>query len=226
MVARHNEPKNRIRRAGTGYQPGTTGYRPGEILFRAVAICRVRRFCSILKTGATGCTAVAWAGCTFHPFLNRRLIQFCVAFLCCLIALNIEAAEAANNRPAAVWDVAARVAMGGGYRDNVLRTAVAPENSAFFVASADASFIRLSETGLQLTFFVLGEDTRYFNAPSLDYEQLFSGTAQASVPVGANSELGGQFNYLFQHQILDVSETEAALYRVLVDAHALTLRAS
>lgn len=129
-----------------------------------------------------------------------------------------------NRAPVSVWDVSARLTVGGGYRDNVLRTAVAPESSAFFATAADASFIRLSETGSQLTFFVLGEDTRYFDSPSLDYEQLFAGTAQASTPVGANGELGGQFNYLFQHQILDVSETEAALHRVLVDGHALTLR--
>jgi len=129
-----------------------------------------------------------------------------------------------NSTPVSVWDVTAQLMVGGGYRDNVLRTAVAPESSAFVATTADASFIRISETGSQLTIFLLGEDTRYFDAPSLDYEQLFSGMAQASTPVGANSELGAQLNYLYQHQILDVSETEAAPYRVLVDGHALTLR--
>jgi len=141
-----------------------------------------------------------------------------------ICALQLVAAESTNPAPVSVWDVTARLTAGGGYRDNVLRTAVAPESSAFFISSADASFIRLSETGSQLRFFLLGEDTRYFDSPSLDYEQLFSGTAQASTPVGATSELGGQFSYLYQHQILDVSETEAVLRRVLVDGHALTLR--
>ncbi len=214
--ARNNEPENWMRQRGAGYQPGETFFRIATSCFRSIL--------SLHRKNRAAGWRTERAGCPFHPLLNWRPIQFYAAVLCGLSALNLEAAEQTNNRPVAVWDVTARLSVGGGYRDNVLRTAVAPESSAFFITSADASFIRLSETGSQLTFYVLGEDTRYFDAPSLDYEQLFSGTAQATTPVGANDELGGQFSYFYQHQILDVSETEAALYRVLVDGHALTLR--
>jgi hypothetical protein len=114
------------------------------------------------------------------------------------------------------------VTTGLGYRDNVLRASVAPESSGFFNSSADASFIRLAESGANVAFFTLGDDTRYFDTPSVNYEQFFSGTAQGAFPVGVDDELGGQFNYLYQHQVLDVSETEAVLTRMLVDGHTYT----
>jgi len=128
-----------------------------------------------------------------------------------------------NPPPLSVWDASARVTTGFGYRDNVLRSSVATENSAFFNVAADASLIRFAESGAYLTFFVLGDDTQYFDAPSVNYEQFFSGTIQSVTPVGAHNELGGQFNYLYQHQVLDVSETEAVLTRMLVDGHTYTL---
>jgi hypothetical protein len=132
-------------------------------------------------------------------------------------------ATAATNS-AVEWDTTARVTTGFGYRDNVLRSSITPESSAFFNASGDVSFLRLADSGAHLTLFILGDDTRYFDAPSVNYEQFFSGTAQGVTPLGAQDELGGQFNYLYQHQVLDVSETEAIRTRLLVDGHSLALR--
>jgi hypothetical protein len=136
---------------------------------------------------------------------------------------SFDAAVAATNS-SAVWDNSARVTTGFGYRDNVMRTSVAPESSGFFNISADASFIRFAESGAYLTFFILGDHTQYFDAPAVGYEQFFSGTALAVKPLGMQDELGGQFSYLYQHQVLDVSETEATLTRMLVDGHTGSLR--
>lgn len=133
-------------------------------------------------------------------------------------------AEPATNSPLAVWDALTRVTLGGGYRDNVLRTSVAPEGSSFVTAAGDFSLMRLSESGSQWTFFVLGEDTRYFDVEAVDREQLFAGTVLLDQPVGRRDQVGGSFQYLYQFAILDVSETEADLRRVLVDMHGLTLR--
>ena len=147
-----------------------------------------------------------------------------LGWLCaCSSSLPSEPASSSNQPPIAVWDASMRVTTGAGYRDNVLRSSVATEQSGFFVASADATLIRLSESGAYFTLFVLGEDTRYFDAPSVDYEQLFSGTAQFATPVGGFNELGAEANYLYQYQILDVSETEATLRRVLAEGHGMTL---
>jgi len=134
------------------------------------------------------------------------------------------AADTTNRAPVSVWDVTTRVVGGFGYRDNVLRSSVATENSAFFLSTADLTLIRLSETGSLLTLFLLGEDTRYFNAPSVGYEQIFSGSAQFTHPILQHGEVGGYASYLYQHQILDVSETESILQRVLVIGHGVTIR--
>lgn len=152
------------------------------------------------------------------PERRRRL-----AWLGCLW-LGWSAVAATNPPIAAVWDNTARVTTGFGYKDNVMRTSVAPESSGFFNVSADASLIRFAENGAYLTFFVLGDDTRYLDALSVNYEQVFSGLARAVAPLGTRDEVSGQFSYLYQHQVVDVSETEAVLTRMLVDGHTFTLR--
>ncbi len=152
----------------------------------------------------------------------RRVYRRFLSALSGLLAVFSTAAAATNST--AVWDNSARVTTGFGYRDNVMRTSIAPESSGFFNIAGDASFIRFAESGAYLTFFVLGDYTKYFDAPSVGYEEFFSGTAQAVTPLGDRDELGGQFSYLYQHQVLDVSETEAVLTRMLVDGHTYTLR--
>jgi hypothetical protein len=147
-----------------------------------------------------------------------------LSLLLLLLPIAASSAKETNPAPTAVWDTSVRTTTGFGYRDNVLRSSVAPESSAFFNSSADASLLRLAESGAYLSFFVLGDDTRYFDAPSVNYEQFFSADAQAVTPLGTSEELGGQFNYLYQHQVLDVSETEAVLTRMLVDGHSYTMR--
>jgi hypothetical protein len=140
-------------------------------------------------------------------------------------ATRLTAAEVATNQsPIAVWDATARVTVGAGYRDNVLRTSVAPESSGFFITTADASVMRLSETGSQWLFVAAGEDVRYFDSASVPKEQVFAGSIQGSRPVGAKDELSATLQYLYLDQVLDVSETEADLRRVLVQGHGITFR--
>ncbi|MCW5555451.1 MAG: hypothetical protein KIS67_25225 [Verrucomicrobiae bacterium] len=134
------------------------------------------------------------------------------------------ATELTNPPPVAVWDGSARGTVGVGYRDNVLRTSVAPESSAFFLTAGDVSLMRLSETGSQILLLLWGEDTRYFDSPSVSKEQVLAFTAQGSVPVRAGHELGAMLQYLYQNQIVDASETEANLRRLLVEGHGFTFR--
>ena len=147
-----------------------------------------------------------------------------VAWLLPLLCIAGVFGKETNPTPAAVWDTSVRATSGFGYRDNVLRSGLSTESSAFFNSSADASFLRLAESSAYFSFFVLGDDTRYFDAPSVNFEQFFSGDARAVTPVGTSEELGGQFNYLYQHQVLDVSETEGIQARMLVDGHSYALR--
>lgn len=144
--------------------------------------------------------------------------------LLALFSIPCVADEVTNLSPPAVWDTSARVTTGFGYRDNILRTSIAAESGTFFNTAADASFIRLADNDTYLTFFILADDTRYLDVPSVACEQFFSGTAQAVMPVGPRDELGGQFSYLYQQQVVDLSESGTALTRMLVAGHSYTLR--
>jgi hypothetical protein len=174
------------------------------------------------RIGASLCSRKKRCGASLPAAVQKaaRLTSLLVLFL------SFDATAAATNVASvvAIWDTSARVTTGFGYSDNVLRSSVAPESSAFFNVAADASVLRFAESGAYLSFFMLADDTQYFDAPSVNYEQFFSGTAQAVTPVGTRDELSGQFSYLYQHQVLDVSETEAVLTRMLVDGHTYTLR--
>lgn len=141
-----------------------------------------------------------------------------------LVVFPVVTIGAGDPATSAVWDNTGRVDTGFGYRDNVMRTSIAPESSAFFNASADASLLRFADSGAYLSCFALADYTKYFDAPAVGYEGLFSGTAQYVAPWGDQAELGGQCSYLYQHQVLDVSETEATVTRMLVDGHTYTLR--
>ena len=137
---------------------------------------------------------------------------------------RLSAAPATNRSPVAVWDVSARAEVGSGYKYNVLLTSVAPESSAFVSVAADASFIRLSETGSELTMFFLGEDRQYFDVPSVDGERFASGTVQFARPLGPRNKLGLELSALYQNQVMDVSETETNLSRILVEGLGISLK--
>jgi len=146
--------------------------------------------------------------------------------VCGLVGLGLqtEAAESTNLTPVAVWDASAEISTAIGYRNNVLRSSIKNENSAFFLTAAEASLIRFSDSGALFMLYLFGDDIRYFDVPSVNYEQLFSGTAHLLKPVGVRDEVGVAANYVYQHQILDASATEFDLRRILVLGHSAALR--
>ena len=103
---------------------------------------------------------------------------------------RLSAAPATNRSPVAVWDVSARAEVGGGYKHNVLLTSVAPESSPFVSVAADASFIRLSETGSEFTMFFLGEDRQYFDVPSVNGETVCLRHGAACPAAGSARQVG------------------------------------
>ncbi|VGO17282.1 hypothetical protein PDESU_05878 [Pontiella desulfatans] len=133
-------------------------------------------------------------------------------------------AQGSNLSPVVIWEAEGSVSAAVGHRDNVLRSSIATESSAFFQSSVDASLIRYSDSGSLFMFYIFGEDTRYVDAPSVDYEQFISATVQLIEPVGDRNETGLEANYLYQHQILDASVTEVDVNRVLVLGHSAYLR--
>jgi hypothetical protein len=135
----------------------------------------------------------------------------------------LSGAAATNRSPVAVWDVSVRTEVGAGYKHNVLLTSVAPESSAFVSVAADASFIRLSETGSELTMFFLGQDMQFADVPSVDGERFASGMIQFARPLGLGNKLGIELSSLYQNQVMDVSESETNLARMLVEGIEISL---
>jgi hypothetical protein len=152
--------------------------------------------------------------------LNRFLT---LSLTCGLLCLGVSA-EKTNHPSLAVWDSSGQVAVVAGYRNNVLRSSIEIENSPFLMTSADASLMRFSDSGALFMVYLYGEDTRYSDAPSVNYEQFLTGSAQIIQPVGERNEVGLEANYLYQHQIIDASATEVDLRRVLVLGHGAGLR--
>lgn len=129
-----------------------------------------------------------------------------------------------NAASIAVWDGLFRGAADVGYRDNVSRTSVEPESSPFVHSSAEVSLIRLADTGSQLSLFLLGEDWRYLESSSVGYEQLASAMAQGSWILGNEFEAGGELQYIYQKQVVDASENDADLRRLLIEGHGFWAR--
>jgi hypothetical protein len=75
-----------------------------------------------------------------------------------------------------------------------------------------------------LTLFFLGEDRRYFDVPSVNGESFASGTMQFARPVSLSDKLGIELSALYQNQVLDVSETETNLTRLLVEGVGFSLK--
>lgn len=134
------------------------------------------------------------------------------------------AEEESDRKPLAIWEPMGALSIGMGYRENVLRSGISSESSPFYQISGDASIMRYSETGAFFLLYVLGEDIRYTDAPSVNYEQFLSTAAELSVPFTAHDEVGLGLDYLYQHQVVDASETEVDQQRVLVLGHSATAR--
>lgn len=155
--------------------------------------------------------------------LRLRLIR--MALVVWLMPWSLLSADSVTNRsPVAVWDVSVRAEVGGGYKHNVLLTSVAPESSPFVSVAADASLIRLSETGSEFTMFILGQDMQYFDIPSVNGERFASAMAQLARPLGPHNKLGLELSALYQNQVMDVSETETNLTRILVEGVGISLK--
>ncbi|MDF7826557.1 hypothetical protein P4B35_21175 [Pontiellaceae bacterium B12227] len=131
------------------------------------------------------------------------------------------AAQTTNLPPLVEWDAEAELAISAGYRDNVLRSSMNDEDSGFIMTSLDASLFRFSETGSYLMLYLFGEDIRYFDAPSVNYEQFFSGLINCSKRIGEGDDVGFEVQYLYLHQVYDASETQEGQGRLLVLGHSL-----
>jgi hypothetical protein len=88
-----------------------------------------------------------------------------------------------------------------------LLSSTGAQASAFWQSGLEAMLFRLPTRGWQFNFFVSAEDYRYFNAPSVDSEQVVMALAQVTKDLGRKWKSTLGMNYLYQNQVFDFSAT-------------------
>ena len=106
-----------------------------------------------------------------------------------------------------LWSSSFELRGGTGYKDNVLLSNTNAEDSAFWMSGAEAMVFSLPNHGWQFNFFADATDVRYFDAPSVDSEQLALAAAQLNKDFGLGWKSTLGLNYLYQNQVFDASAT-------------------
>lgn len=124
-----------------------------------------------------------------------------------------------------LWYPSFEVRGGFGYKDNVLLSHTNAQGSAFWMSSVEALAFRLPSDGWQFNCFLDATDVRYFNARSVDNEQLILAVAELTKDWGSGWKSALGFNYMYQNQVFDYSATYTNQSSVgVVRGHTLTPR--
>ena len=124
-----------------------------------------------------------------------------------------------------LWDYSGAVRGGFGYKDNILLSSTNAQGSAFWMSSGEVMVFRLPTRGWQFTVFADASDTRYFNAPDVDNEQVALAVSQLSKDFGRGWKSTLGLNYMFQNQVFDNSANYTNENSVgLILGHTLTPR--
>jgi hypothetical protein len=140
-----------------------------------------------------------------------------------LLALNPAAASGAEGEPSldlALWDKSITLRGAIGYKDNVLLSSTQEDASAFWQTALDITLMRLSlDQGPNLTFFLSGEDRRYFSAEEINKEQLLLTHLKLEQPFLEDWAASAVVQYLYADQVYDASATEQLIQTLPVKSH-------
>ncbi|MBK9139181.1 MAG: hypothetical protein IPM17_10530 [Verrucomicrobia bacterium] len=127
--------------------------------------------------------------------------------------------------PLPVWDATFNVRGGGGYKDNVLLSAAAPDASSFLLAGLDLFVFRLPVGGTEFSAMVTGDFRRYLETPEAEKEQSVFVGFDVKQALGAGWKAGGAAQYFYFDQVFDASTTEdPELGIVKAVGHNVTVR--
>lgn len=117
------------------------------------------------------------------------------------------------------WDMVTSLRAAGGFKDNVLLSHDRRQSSPFLLGGGDLALSRLPLDGWQVNLLLLGEDTRYFQSPSVHHEDTAFAQGQIKRDFGQDwtAALSGEYTYL--DRVLDASITEVDLRSVKVRGH-------
>jgi hypothetical protein len=123
----------------------------------------------------------------------------------------------------AFWSTSGAVRAVAGYRDNVLLSPFNAVAAPFVGLGADFIASRLPTDGTEVTLLASGEYTVFLDAPEAEPEALVLAQAGVTRELDNRWTCGLTGEYVFLHQVFDVSVTEAALSTVTARGNTFTL---
>ena len=108
------------------------------------------------------------------------------------------------------WDFSSNIRVGVGYKENVTMSAFSQESSEFSMAGLDFIGVRLpmDDDGFELAIFGAFDDRRYFDAPSVDFEQSVLLNTSLEKALGESWKMKTDVRYIYIDEMFDASLTE------------------
>ncbi|HTG45679.1 MAG TPA: hypothetical protein VK633_14245 [Verrucomicrobiae bacterium] len=129
-------------------------------------------------------------------------------------------ADEVGDLKLSLWERTVNLRGAFGYKDNVLLSHTQREASPFWQSALDFSLIRAAlDDGPSVTFFLTGEDRRYFSSSEVEKEQLILSQAKFTQEISSEWALGGLAQYLYADQVFDASATEQFIQALKVKSH-------
>ena len=118
-----------------------------------------------------------------------------------------------------VWTTGGSVRAGGGYRDNILLSSFNPVGAGFVTAGGDFMLNRPPTDGTEVAVFASADYTHFVDAPAAEPEAIALAQAEVKRELGRDWQAGLRAQYVFLHQVFDVSATEVDLSTVTARGH-------
>ena len=105
------------------------------------------------------------------------------------------------------WDFSTNIRLGGGYKENVTMSAFSEESSEFSMAGFDFMGVRLpmDDNGFEVAIFGTFDDRRYFDAPSVDFEQIGLINTSLEKSLGDSWIMKTDVRYIYIDEISDAA---------------------
>ena len=125
----------------------------------------------------------------------------------------------------APWDFSSNIRFGGGYKENVTMSAFSDESSEFSIAGIDFFGVRLpmDDDGFELAIFGAFDDRRYFDAPSVEFEQSALLNTSLEKSLGNSWDIKTDVRYIYIDEMFDASLTEDDIGTVQVVGSQISL---
>lgn len=147
------------------------------------------------------------------------------------LLLSVESAGQSTNdlpdlEPIPVWTSAHNVRLWSGYKDNVLLGNDPVEESPFLGGGLDLTWLRLPDSGTEVTLFMSGDYIHYLDADEVDREVLFISQGDVKKPLGEKWTIGNSVQYLYYDQVFDASTIEREFATIQVQGQTIGIEPS